>query len=202
VLSLVLLLEEYRCKKEAGAGPEDYVFHVGGQPMDDRQLLRNVLRLAAKRWASTFLGSDGTQTVSAAVHAKDGMDIEPGFPVLEIPQWMFEAAECCRIAVSSGIIVRCEALRHLRALLAEAPQSSWIAGGADAEVVETERRSGESVPSADPQSGVAAGSEPKDGESTGANAEGTRRKRPGSTERGRAMSDKIRPQHLGRKAIL
>lgn len=111
-------------------------------------------------------------------------DDDRGFPVLEIPQWMFDAAECCRIAVSSGIVVRCEALRHLRALLAEAQQSSWIPGGADAEVVETERRSAESVPSADPESGVAAGSEPKDREPTSANAEGTRREIPGSTERG------------------
>lgn len=111
-------------------------------------------------------------------------DDDRGFPVLEIPQWMFDAAECCRIAVSSRIVVRCEALRHLRVLLAEAQQSSWIPGGADAEVVETERRSAESVPSADPESGVAAGSEPKDRESTSANAERTRREIPGSTERG------------------
>jgi hypothetical protein len=86
--------------------------------------------------------------------------------------------------MSSGIMVRCEALRDLRVLLAEAQQSSRIPGGADAEVVETERRSAESVPSADPESGVAEGSEPEDRESTGANAEGTRREIPGSTERG------------------
>ena len=97
---------------------------------------------------------------------------------------MFDAGVCCRMEVSSGIIARCEALRELRALLAKAQLSSWIPGGADAEVVETERRSAESVPSAGPESGVAAGSELEDRESTGANAEGTRRAIPGSAERG------------------
>jgi hypothetical protein len=72
-------------------------------------------------------------------------DDDRGFPVLEIPRWMFDAGVCCRIEVSSGIMVRCEALRDLRALLAEAQQSSWISGGADAEVVETKRRSAQSV---------------------------------------------------------
>jgi len=133
----------------------------------------------------------GRRVLVQAVRIRNGplvfqcrTDDDRGFPVLEIPGWMFDAAECCRIAVSSGIIVCCEALRQLRALLAEAQQSSCIPGGADAEVVETERRSAQSVPSADPESAAGVGNEPKDRESTGANAEGTRREIPGSTERG------------------
>ena len=56
VLSLCLLVEEYRRRKEAGASPEDYVFHRNGEPMDDRQLLRNVLRPTAKRLGIYFPG--------------------------------------------------------------------------------------------------------------------------------------------------
>ena len=56
VLSLGLLLEDYRGWKPASAGPHDYVFHRGGQPMDDRQLLRDELRPVAQRLGMHFPG--------------------------------------------------------------------------------------------------------------------------------------------------
>src|SRR5690606_19282686 len=54
VLSLGVLMEEYRSWKPATAGPDDYVFHRDGEPMDDRQLLRNELRPAAVRLGIHF----------------------------------------------------------------------------------------------------------------------------------------------------
>ena len=88
----------------------------------------------------SILGMDGASSYKqCGFGTACRTDDDRAFPVLEIPQWMFDAAECCRIAVSSGIMVRCEASRHLRALLAEAQQSSWIPGGADAEVVKMAR---------------------------------------------------------------
>jgi integrase len=55
VLSLGLLLEDYRSWKPTDAS-DDYVFQRNGEPMDDRQLLRNVLRPAAKRLGIYFPG--------------------------------------------------------------------------------------------------------------------------------------------------
>jgi len=56
VLSLGFLLEDYRRWKPASAGPNDYVFHRGGKPMDDRKLLRDELRPVAKRLGMHFPG--------------------------------------------------------------------------------------------------------------------------------------------------
>ncbi|MCL4841280.1 MAG: tyrosine-type recombinase/integrase [Bryobacteraceae bacterium] len=56
ILSLGVLLEDYRSWKPGTAGPDDYVFHRAGKPMDDRQLLRNELRPAAKRLDIHFPG--------------------------------------------------------------------------------------------------------------------------------------------------
>ncbi len=56
VLSLGVLLEEYRKWKPVTAGPDHYVFHRNGKPMDDRQLLRNELRPAAVRLGIHFPG--------------------------------------------------------------------------------------------------------------------------------------------------
>ena len=56
LLSLGLLLEDYRSWKPDNAGPDDYVFHRGGKPMDDRRLLRNELRPAAERLGIHFPG--------------------------------------------------------------------------------------------------------------------------------------------------
>ena len=55
VLSLGLLLEDYRSWKPTDAS-DDYVFQRNGEPMDDRQLLRDVLRPAAKRLGIYFPG--------------------------------------------------------------------------------------------------------------------------------------------------
>ncbi|MGH9818456.1 MAG: hypothetical protein ACRD6I_20525, partial [Candidatus Acidiferrales bacterium] len=42
---------------------------------------------------------------------------------LEIPQWMFDAAMCCRIALSSTPAVTCEALRELHHLIESVSRS-------------------------------------------------------------------------------
>jgi len=42
---------------------------------------------------------------------------------LEVPQWMFEAATCCRIMSSTTPAVSCQALRDLRELLARHPNA-------------------------------------------------------------------------------
>ena len=56
VLSLGLLLAPYRQFKPGDALPEDYVFERNGEPLDDRQIIRNVLRPAAKRLGIYFPG--------------------------------------------------------------------------------------------------------------------------------------------------
>jgi integrase len=53
---LGVLLEEYRRWKTTEATPDDYVFQRNGKPMDDRKLLRNELRPAAKRLGIHFPG--------------------------------------------------------------------------------------------------------------------------------------------------
>ena len=42
---------------------------------------------------------------------------------LEIPQWMFDAAACCRIALSASPAVTCEALHELRRLIESASRA-------------------------------------------------------------------------------
>ena len=56
-LPLGLLTEYYRQLKPAGAGPESFVFEKeDGKPGDDRSILRNVIRPAAKRLGFYFEG--------------------------------------------------------------------------------------------------------------------------------------------------
>lgn len=56
VLSLGNLIEEYRGFKPAVAVADSYVFEESGCPMDDRELLRDVIRPAAKRLGFHFEG--------------------------------------------------------------------------------------------------------------------------------------------------
>jgi hypothetical protein len=106
------------------------------------------------------------------------VDDDRGFPVLEIPEWMFDASVCCGMELGNRIAVGCEALRELQALLAEAQQSSWVPGGTDAEAAETERGSAPSVPDAGAEPGTAERNKPKDRESAGTNVARTRREIP------------------------
>ena len=57
VLPLGLFVERYRQHRPAEATAEQYVFESQGEPMDDRAILRNVIRPAPKRLeegATTF----------------------------------------------------------------------------------------------------------------------------------------------------
>jgi integrase len=71
VLSLGLLLEDYRCWKPASAGPNDYVFQRGGQPTDDR-LLRNELRPVTRRLGVHFPGLGWHTFRRQNIHAHSG----------------------------------------------------------------------------------------------------------------------------------
>ena len=48
--------QQYRQHKPAGANPDSFVFEKEGEPMDDRSILRNVIRPAAKRLGFCFEG--------------------------------------------------------------------------------------------------------------------------------------------------
>jgi hypothetical protein len=55
-LPLGVLLERYRRHRPATAKPEHYVFENSGEPMDDRSILRSVIRPAAKNLGFYFEG--------------------------------------------------------------------------------------------------------------------------------------------------
>jgi integrase len=55
-LSLGELVNAYRGLKPADAKPEDYVFAERGEPLDDREILKNYIRPAAKRLGLYFPG--------------------------------------------------------------------------------------------------------------------------------------------------
>jgi len=56
ILPLGLLIEQYRQHKPVGANADSFVFEKEGEPMDDRSILRNVIRPAAKRLGFYFEG--------------------------------------------------------------------------------------------------------------------------------------------------
>jgi hypothetical protein len=94
-------------------------------------------------------------------------DEGPDGAVLEIPAWMFDAAECCRFESASSARVDVSALRALLALLKSAPRprpdvveaqhQSNPFGGLDAQTVEDSRLPVSSVPGSCPKSASAAG---------------------------------------------
>jgi integrase len=55
-LSLGLLLPIFRRVKPSNASPDDYVFQIGGKPLDDRSVLRQFIRPAAKALGFHFPG--------------------------------------------------------------------------------------------------------------------------------------------------
>jgi integrase len=56
VLPLGLLIERYRQYRPSHVKPERWVFESNGEPMDDRAILRNVIRPVAKRLGFYFEG--------------------------------------------------------------------------------------------------------------------------------------------------
>jgi integrase len=56
VLPLGYLVDEYRTLRAGSSGGDRYVFERDGEPMDDRGLLRNVIRPTAKRLGIYFEG--------------------------------------------------------------------------------------------------------------------------------------------------
>ena len=103
------------------------------------------------------------------------VDDARGFPVLELPQWMFDVHVCARMELHDRPLVCCQALRDLKALLVALQQSSWSPGGADGSAVETERCSAQFIPDTAPESGVVEGSERENREAVGTHAAGARR---------------------------
>ena len=103
------------------------------------------------------------------------VDDARGFPVLEIPQWMFDGHVGARMELHDRPFVCCQALRDLKTLLVDLQQSSWSPGGTDGSAVETERGSAQFIPDTAPDSGVVQGSERENREAVGTHAAGARR---------------------------
>ena len=103
------------------------------------------------------------------------LDDARGFPVLEIPQWMFDVHVCARMELHDRPFVCCQALRDLKTLLVDLQQPSWSPGGVDGRAVETERCSAQFIPDIAPESGVVEGSERENREAVGTHAAGARR---------------------------
>jgi integrase len=93
-LSLGILGEAFRRLKPLDAKPEDYAFGEGGEPLDDREILKNYIRPAAERlglyfpgfgWHSfrrqniTRIQEEGANTIDAqlqAGHSRPSMTLE------------------------------------------------------------------------------------------------------------------------------
>jgi hypothetical protein len=115
--------------------------------------------------------------------------------LLEIPQWMFDPAICCRIQLAAVSTVSCEALLDLKTVLqcALPPEREVVLqaqhpcllsrGGADAKITEpTEGRPTQTISSMPPEpglAGVASGNQAENGEVVGTTAARTFRKSPG-----------------------
>ena len=115
--------------------------------------------------------------------------------LLEIPQWMFDPAICCRMQPAAVSTVSCEALRDLKTVLqcALPPDREVVLqaqhpcllslGGADAKITEpTEGRPTQTISSMPPEpglAGVASGNQAENGEVVGTTAARTCRKSAG-----------------------
>ena len=115
--------------------------------------------------------------------------------LLEIPQWMFDPAICCRMQLAAVPTVSCEALLDLKTVLqcALPPDREVVLqaqhpcllsrGGADAKITEpTEGRPTQTISSMPPEpglAGVASGNQAENGEVVGTTAARTFGKSPG-----------------------
>jgi hypothetical protein len=116
------------------------------------------------------LSVSGQRTRRGVVMVVCRDDEGPDGAVLEIPTWMFDAAECCRFESASSARVDVSALRALRELLKSAPSpgrdmvkaqhQSNPFGGFDAKV-EDSSVPVSSVPGSIPKSATAAGDQPQ-----------------------------------------
>jgi hypothetical protein len=59
-----MLVSAFDRARSADAKPGDYVFHVDGEPMDDRDILRRYIRPAAEQLGSTFPVSVGAPSAA------------------------------------------------------------------------------------------------------------------------------------------
>jgi hypothetical protein len=107
---------------------------------------------------------------SGAVVLRCRRDDERGFPVLEIPQWMFDSQSCGAMEVRHNALVSCMALRDLQKLLDDARHTSWISGGGHGEVVEENQRSAQLISEICSESGVIERTQPEDRSVADANA--------------------------------
>ena len=138
---------------------------------------------------------------------------------LEVPLWMFDSAACCHMRVSESSSVSLDAMLDLKGLLHSVQRSSsdfvlqaqhhclLSAGGADPNVSKPSPSRSTSVVSPSESDSLLAGTAarcPRENPTTaGATAANMAPGRsPPSRHRRGAMSDKIRPHHLERKAIL
>ena len=135
----------------------------------------------------------GRQVTVQGVRTRHGVrvlsctvDDDPGFPVLEIPEWMFDAVVCDRLERAEMSRVDTGALRGLRLLLdsikpaakevvLEDQHHSRVRGGADAKKIEVE--SVRAVPWGSAESGGAPRGPSEDDSSVGAPAARGRRPR-------------------------
>jgi len=135
-------------------------------------------------------------------------------PALEIPEWVFDSGICSQMKQESLAHVSSVALLALKSLLSagpdpvesmvfEAQHLSSSSGDADAYAVTLEDKSRRVVFSTHEAAAIANGRAPEDGPIAGPDAERTSAAPAFSGQAGRwAMSEKMRTQHLERKAIL
>lgn len=121
-------------------------------------------------------------------------DDEHGFPVLEVPLWMFDSGVCSRLKGAATARVDCRALRAVKVLLASVSRVEQepvvqgqhhpvVLGGADAKESEIKRNSVAVIPAAPPESRGTPGSSSEDPAPAGANATRVRRQGLGGRSR-------------------
>jgi hypothetical protein len=122
-------------------------------------------------WYGQLILVEAESVRSGTVIFRCRRDDERGFPVLEIPQWMFDSQNCAAMEVRHNALVCCMALRNLQILLDDARRASWISGGGGhAEAVEEKQKSTQLISEISSDSGVIEGSQSEDGGVACANA--------------------------------
>ena len=102
---------------------------------------------------------------------------EREFPVLELPEWMFDSGACSHLNIAVAARVSCGSLRALKTLLesfvhadtqavVEAQHHPFPSGGADAR--QTDRNSDRAIQAASQSSASSSGGQAEDDSSSGA----------------------------------
>jgi len=136
------------------------------------------VRYRFHRWYGQQVFVGGTSVRSGELMLRCRRADERGFPVLEIPQWMFNAHVSATMELHHSVVACCTALRNLKILLGDAEKASWFPGGVHAEAVEKEECAARSISDIAPESNVAQGSEPEGYDPAGANVPRARREIP------------------------